>query len=177
MKQNASWILTPVVKCPEAIKAHRPLALINTTSSDIQYSVRKKTVVDRWIMWSWSLIITARHAIIDYYTRTCNSWPSGSLQICEEKEIVESFSYEILLHLYLPSSLIPTAHCTLTTMDIFFRLRREPYKSRLCGYASRVLVKIYRRFGRLLEFPDDGSLKILRNPCQLFINIHDLVSD
>jgi len=47
--------------------------------------------------------MTALHAITDYYTTTCNSWLSGSLQIFEEKEIVESFSCEILLRLYLPS--------------------------------------------------------------------------
>ena len=64
--------------------------------------------------------MNALHAITDYYMKTCNSWLSGSLQIFEEKEILESFSCLILLRLYLPSSRIPTAHCTLTTMEIFF---------------------------------------------------------
>jgi len=68
--------------------------------------------------------MTALHAMTDYYRRMCNSCLSGSLQIFEEKEIVESFICEILLRLYLPSSRIATEHCTLTTMDIFFRLRR-----------------------------------------------------
>jgi hypothetical protein len=56
--------------------------------------------------------MTALYAMTDYYRRTCNSWFSGSLQIFE-REIVESFICEIQLSLrvYLPSSLIPTAHC------------------------------------------------------------------
>ena len=97
--------------------------------------------------------MTALHAFTDYYKRTCNSWLSVSLQIFEEKEIVESFSCEILLGLYLPSSRIHTAHCTLTTMDIFFRLIRVSYRSSLCGYESHVLVKIYRHFGGVIRIP------------------------
>jgi hypothetical protein len=121
--------------------------------------------------------MTALHAITNYYTRMCNSWLSGSLQISEEKEVVESFSCEILLRLYLPSSRILMAHCTLTTMDVSFRSRRVSYGRSLCGYASRVLVKTYRHFSGLLEVPDDGFCKLLRNSWQLFINIHDLLSE
>jgi hypothetical protein len=97
--------------------------------------------------------MTALHAITDNYTRTCNSWLSVSLQIFKEKEIVESFSCEILLRLYLPSSRIPKAHGTLTTMDIFFRLRRVSYRSSFCEYASHVFVKIYRHFGGFIRIP------------------------
>jgi len=97
--------------------------------------------------------MTALQAITNYCTRTCNSWLSGSLQISEEKEIVESFSCENLLRLHLPSSRIPTAHCTLTTMEIFFRLRKVSYRSNLCGYELRVFVRIYRHFG--------GGIRIL----------------
>jgi hypothetical protein len=38
----------------------------------------------------------------------------------EEKEILESFSCELLLRLCLHFSFMPMKHCYLTTMDIFF---------------------------------------------------------
>jgi hypothetical protein len=149
MKQNASSILIPIAKCPEAIKAHRTLASTDTTSSDVFPSEEDSRGYVNYV----KLIANNDCNTHDYrlFYEDMELCLSDSLQIFEEKETVESFSCEILLGLYLSSSRKHTAHCTLTTMDIFFRLGRVSYRSSLCGYAWRVLIKIYRHFGGLIR--------------------------
>jgi len=154
---------------PQAIKDHRPLARIYTTSSDVFCSEEDSCGLVNYV----KLIANNECTTRDYWLLyedvqfmvkwfTSNIWGEGNfgkLQLFNSITLIPSFI----------SYTYGTLHINYNG-DIFFFLRRVSYRSSHCGYELHVFVKTYRHFGEVIRIPWWWVP-------QLFINIHDLASE